>query len=158
MGPGHGNGATLATCAVAVPAAAGESSLRAAPGRGPRRGRILVVDDPLVRETIRRQLLVLGYEVSVAAGRGEAVAACGQARGEGKRFDAVVLGVRGDDDGAEQTLADVRNLDPGVGVMIWSDWVNPRLCAWALRGGCCVLRKPHALAELQVKLEELLSR
>lgn len=143
---------------VAAPVSA-ESQLRAAPGRGPRLGRVLVVDDnSMVRETMRRQLLVLGYEVGVAVERADAVAAVGQARGDGRPFDVVVVGVRGDDGSREQILVDARKLDPGVKVMIWTDWVNPGLRAWLRPGDCCVLGKPHALGELRLKLEELLAR
>jgi len=108
-----------------------EAALRAAPGRGPRLGRVLVMDEnPMVRETMRRQLIVLGYEVALAADSRDAVAACERACQEGRPFAVVILGVLVDGGwGGAQTLDELKKFAPGSKALVWGDWLNPRLAA-----------------------------
>ena len=154
------DGSQLGACPETGPPATPESSLRAAPGRGPRRGRILVMDDnQMVREMMRRQLAVFGFEVELAAEGQEAVAAYAKARGGGKPFDMVVLDLLVDGGwGGEQTLAELRRLDPGVKAMVCSGSLNAPVDTYVRQGFGSVLGKPYTLAELRLKLEEILSR
>jgi len=149
----------LEPCADPGVLASSESSLRAAPGRGPRRGRILVMDDNLmVLDTMRRQLAVFGYEVEIAAEGREAVAAYAKARAEGKPFDMVILDLHVDGGwGGEQTLVELRKLDLGVKAMVCSGLLNATDEAYARQGFGSVLGKPYTLGELRLKLEKMLS-
>lgn len=136
-----------------------ESSLRAAPGRGPRRGRILVMDDNrMVCETMRRQLVVFGFEVATTGDGQEAVAVYEQARKDGKGFDMVILDLLVDGGwGGERTLAELRRLDPAVKAMVCSGSLSGPSDAYARQGFGAVLAKPYALEELRRKVETTLS-
>jgi CheY-like chemotaxis protein len=115
-------------------------------------------DNQLVREMIRRQLVVLGYEVELAADGREAVVAYEQARGNGKPFDMVVLDLLVDGGwGGEQALAELRKLDPGVKAMVCSGLLSRSVEAYKRQGFGSVLAKPYTLSDLRVKLDELLS-
>ena len=153
------DGSKLGACPETGPPATPESSLRAAPGRGPRRGRILVMDDnQLVREMMRRQLAVFGFEVELVAEGREAVAAYAKARGDGKPFDMVVLDLLVDGGwGGEQALAELRKLDPGVKAMVCSGLLSRSVEAYKRQGFGSVLAKPYTLCDLRMKLDELLS-
>lgn len=158
MRPDDEDGADRAACSVAEPRALPESALRAAPGRGPRRGRILVMDDhPMVRETMRRQLVVFGFEVELAADGEAAVAAYERARVEGRPFDLVVLDrlVEGGW-GGERTLVELRRLDSGVRGLLSCAALDARPEAYLRQGFGAVLEKPYSLAELGLKLDEVL--
>jgi CheY-like chemotaxis protein len=131
----------------------------AAPGRGPRRGRILVMDDNQpVREVMRRQLAVFGFEVELAAEGREAVAAYARARWEGKPFDMVVLDLLVDGGwGGEQALAEIRRIDRAVKAMLCSGFLSKPVESYVRQGFGSVLGKPYTLAELREKLEETLA-
>ena len=136
-----------------------ESSLRAAPGRGPRRGRILVMDDSrMVCETMRRQLVIFGFEVATAGDGQEAVAAYQQARRDGRPFDLVILDLLVDGGwGGERTLAELRGLDPGVKAMVCSGSLSGPPDAYSRQGFGAVLAKPYSLEDLRRKVETTLS-
>jgi two-component system, cell cycle sensor histidine kinase and response regulator CckA len=153
------NGSRLGLCPEPAAPPSAEASLRAAPGRGPRLGRILVMDDNrMVRETMRRQLVVFGYEVELAAEGREAVAAYEQARGEGKPFDMVVLDQHVDSGwNGERALHELKRLDPGVRTMVCSGLLDAPHETYVRKGFGCVLPKPYSLGELRLKLAELLS-
>jgi CheY-like chemotaxis protein len=115
-------------------------------------------DNRQVREMLRRQLAVFGYEVEIAAEGQAAVAAFAAARGDGRPFDMVVLDLIVDDGwGGERTLAELRKLDGGVKAMVCSGLLSRSPAAYASLGFGCVLAKPYTLVELRQKLEELLS-
>ena len=136
-----------------------ELSLPAASGRGPRRGRILVMDDDRqLRDMLRRQLAVFGFEVELVAEGREAVAAYAKARGDGKPFDMVVLDLLVDGGwGGERTLAELRGLDPGVKAMVCSGSLSGPPDVYSRQGFGAVLAKPYSLEELRRKVESSLS-
>jgi CheY-like chemotaxis protein len=114
-------------------------------------------DHQMVRETMRRQLVVLGFEVAVAAEGREAVALHEKAIGEGAPFDAVVLDLRVDGGwGGEETLAELRRLNPGVKAMVCSAALAASPDAYLRKGFRAVLSKPYSIVELQQKLETTL--
>lgn len=135
-----------------------ESAHIAAPGRGPRRGKILIMDDhQMVRETMRRQLAICGYEVLAAAHGEEAVNAYRQAREEARPFDAVILDLMVDGGwGGEQTLAELMVLDPGVKALVCSGSMEGPKAHYEKKGFRGVLGKPYALADLRRELEAVL--
>lgn len=136
-----------------------ESAFPATSGRGPRRGRVLVMDDDrTVRETMRRQMVILGYEVVVTADGQEAVAAYRQGREEGQPFDAVILDLMVPSGwGGEQTLAELLKLDPGVKALVCSGSLSGPVAAYRMQGFCGVLSKPYALGELRGVVEAALA-
>ena len=136
----------------------GESENPAVSGRGPRRGRILIMDDDrMVRETMHRQLAICGYEVAAAAHGEDAVDAYRQARDAGRPFDAVILDLMVDDGwGGEQTLAELLKFDPGVKALVCSGSLEGPRVHYEKKGFRGVLGKPYSLADLRCQLEAVL--
>ncbi|MHB8835987.1 MAG: response regulator [Candidatus Methylomirabilia bacterium] len=135
-----------------------ESVHVAAPGRGPRRGRILVMEDnPMVRETMRRQLVICGYEVTVVARGEDAVSAYVQARDGGRPFAAVILDLKVDSGwGGEQTLVELLRLDPGLRALVCSGTLEAPKEHYRNMGFGGVLGKPYSLADLRGEVEAVL--
>lgn len=135
-----------------------ESSDQAARGRGPRRGRILIMDDEkVVRETMRRQLVIFGYEVVEAVNGQQAVDAYGRARADGQPFDAVILDLKvADGWGGEETLPKLLKLDPGVKALVCSGSLSEPVAEYRRKGFCGVLGKPYAMGELRTAVEAVL--
>jgi len=137
----------------------GESSCLAASGRGRRLGRILIMDDSrVVRETMHRQLAVLGYEVVASVDGKEAHEVFRQAHGSGRPFDAVILDLMVPDGwGGERTLSELRKLDPGVKALVCSGSLTNPAAHYRRLGFCGVLSKPYALGELRQVVAAALS-
>jgi len=135
-----------------------ESEQLAASGRGPRLGRILIMDDDrMVRETMHRQLAICGYEVAAAVHGEDAVSAYRQARDAGRPFDAVILDLMVDAGwGGEQTLAELRELDPGVKALVCSGSLEGPRAHYEKKGFCGILGKPYSLADLRGQVEAML--
>jgi CheY-like chemotaxis protein len=114
-------------------------------------------DHRMVRETMRRQLVVLGYEVALAGDGQEAVAAYERARRDGTPFDMVVLDrlVEGGW-GGEKALSELRRLDSGVKAMLWCGSLDAPSEAYVRQGFGAVLGKPYSLEELRLKVEKIL--
>lgn len=151
-------GLRLQQCSGSGATGSGESAHPAAPGRGPRRGRILVMDDERqVREIMHRQLAICGYEVVAAADGREAVAAYRQAREAGQPFDAVILDLMVPDGwGGERTLSELRRLDPGVKALLCSGSLSGPREDYEKKGFSGVLGKPYALGALRTVVEAML--
>lgn len=134
-----------------------ESAHIATPGRGPRRGRILIMDDDhLVRETMRRQLAICGYEVTAAVHGEDAVSAYRQALDAGQPFDAVILDLMVPNGwGGEQTLAELLKLNPGVKALVCSGTLEGPKARYKKKGFHGVLAKPYSLVDLRGELEEV---
>lgn len=135
-----------------------ESAQIATPGRGPRRGRVLVMDDdPMVRQIMHRQLAICGFEVTVAERGEDAVAAYRRAREEGRPFAAVILDLLVPSGwGGEQTLAELLTVDPGVRALVCSGTLKGPKAHYRKQGFRGVLAKPYSLADLRAELEEVL--
>jgi len=135
-----------------------ESVHLAAPGRGPRRGRILIMDDDrMVLETMRRQLAIFGYEVATAAHGEDAVSAYRQAREAGQPFDAIILDlIVSNGWGGERTLSELLKLDPGVKALVCSGSLSGPVSDYERKGFCGVLSKPYAMRELRGVVEAAL--
>ena len=135
-----------------------ESAQLAAPGRGPRRGRILIMDDErMVREVMYRQLAICGYEVTAAVHGEDAVNAYSQAQEAGRPFDAVILDLQvANGWGGERTLAELLRLDPAVKALVCSGTLAGPKERYSQRGFRGVISKPYTLADLRGELEAVL--
>lgn len=135
-----------------------ESAHVATPGRGPRRGRILIMDDDhMVRQIMHRQLAICGFEVTIAVHGEDAVAAYRQAREDGRPFDAVILDLLVPAGwGGEQTLAELLRLDPEVKALVCSGTLKGSREHYRKQGFRGVLGKPFSFADLRSEVEELL--
>ena len=135
-----------------------ESAHVAASGRGPRRGRILIMDDDrTIRETMRRQLAICGFEVVPTAHGEEALTAFLEAKESGRPFDVVILDLMVDDGwGGEQTLRELLRLDPAVRALVCSGSLNCSKAYYQEKGFLGALAKPYSLDELRGEIDALL--
>jgi CheY-like chemotaxis protein len=114
-------------------------------------------DDRLVRETMHRQLAICGYEVLASAEGQEAVQAYREARAAGRPFDAVILDLMvAAGWGGEQTLQELRKLDPSVKALVCSGTLVGSEAEYVKKGFRAVLNKPYSLGELRGMLEATL--
>lgn len=135
-----------------------ESAHIAASGRGPRRGRILIMDDDrMVRETMRRQLTICGYEVAAVVHGEDAVSAYRQAHEEGRPFDAVILDLMvANGWGGERTLDELLKLDPKVKALVCSGSLDGPKAHYERKGFRGVLGKPYSLGDLRGEVEAVI--
>jgi CheY-like chemotaxis protein len=135
-----------------------DSEETAARGRGPRRGRVLVMDDErMVRDMMRRQLVIFGFEVVAAVNGQEAVNAYRRAHEDGRPFDVVILDLRVPSGwGGEQTISELLKFNPGVRALVCSGSLSGPVDAYKRLGFCGVLGKPYAMAELRAAVEAAL--
>jgi two-component system cell cycle sensor histidine kinase/response regulator CckA len=83
-------------------------------------GKVLVVDDePLVREVAKRALERAGFEVVLAENGRQAVETFSQ---QGARILLVLLDLSMPEMDGEQTLVELRRIDPGVKVILSSGY------------------------------------
>ncbi len=114
-------------------------------------------DDRMVLETMRRQLVIFGYEVVTSVHGEDAVNAFRQAREAGQSFDAVILDLKVPVGwGGEQTLLELLRLDPGVKVLACSGSLSGPVGDYERKGFCGVLNKPYAMGDLRGVLEAAL--
>lgn len=127
----------------------------AANGRGPRRGRILIMDDePAVCATMARQLAIFGFEAEARSDGEAAVDAFRLAREGGCPFDAVILDLVVDNGwGGERTLGELRRLDPDVKALLCSGSLSGRTAEYLALGFRAVLAKPYSLSALRSVVE-----
>ena len=139
--------ATDAVPAPAAPAPAG-------PAAG--QGRILVVDDDrMIADVTAAMLRRLGYDVLVATTGREAIEQF-EARADG--IDAVVLDAIMSDTCGGEIYETLREIDPGVRVLLSSGYDPSGRVGEILERGCrAFLQKPYTIRELSAKLQELLA-
>jgi DNA-binding NtrC family response regulator len=135
-----------------------ESAHLAASGRGPRRARILIMDDDRqMRELMHRQLAIFGYEVATAVHGEEAVSVFHRALETGRPFDAVLLDLQvAGGWGGERTLPELVRLDPGVKALVCSGSLSGPVSEYERKGFCGVLSKPYAIEDLRAAVEAAL--
>ncbi len=149
LAPPAGRGATFV---VLLPARSGEVAAPAPPaGDLSGQGRILLMDDEaLVRDTVRRMLSLVGYEVTAVADGAEAEAAYQHASAENRPFDLTILDltIRGGVSGLE-TLRRLRAIHPDSAVMLSSGYHDDGLVARAAAlGSVGFIQKPYLRHEL----------
>jgi PAS domain S-box-containing protein len=126
---------------------------------GPPRGRVLVMDDePLVLEMSGAALRQLGYAATLCRSGAEAIVQYQIGLDAGRRFDAVILDLTVPGGlGGPETLARLRQIDPGVRAILSSGYVNhPAVTEWPDTGFAAFIAKPYSLKALEELLAALL--
>jgi PAS domain S-box-containing protein len=122
-------------------------------------GRILFMDDEeMVRKVVARMLQSLGYEVDLAGDGEQALAMFAQAQTTSWPYTTVILDltVPGGMGGAE-TLAQLKNLDPQVKVIVASGYSdNPILTKFRAHGFQGFIKKPFTVSEVAKVLTKVL--
>lgn len=116
--------------------------------------RILVVDDdPLVADSIRRMLLFDRYEVAIAGSGQEALAAFGQGRFDLTMVDYEMPEMKGD-----QLANALKAIAPRHPIVMFTGYAEAvAAAATPLKGVDLVLGKPFNLEELRQAIASLLS-
>jgi PAS domain S-box-containing protein len=138
---------------VYLPALRETKLLKAVEESAPRRGTgaILVMDDETeVRETTGNVLKRLGYSVTFAADGGETIERYRQARDEGRLFDLVIMDLTVPGGiGGKEALKKLREMDPGIKVIVSSGYSNdPIMADFREHGFDGVVAKPYRVKEL----------
>jgi diguanylate cyclase (GGDEF)-like protein/PAS domain S-box-containing protein len=121
----------------------------------PVRPRILVVDDePLILEGLKRLLVAREYEVSIANGGCDALIAIGK-----QQFDAILLDLGMPDLNGNEVLRFVAERSAGTPVIVVSGESAIDAAIRALRGGAAdFVRKPYEPEELLRRIDNVLAR
>ena len=150
-----GQGSTFHVYLPAAEAAAVASPAPSAKAGSPASGRVLVMDDaPFVRAFVSRALVLLGYEVELAASGDEAVELFSKAQGASRPFDIVILDltVPGGMGGAE-AVEHLRAVDPTVCAIASSGYsASPVMAKPDEYGFAGVIAKPYTIAQLEAVL------
>jgi CheY-like chemotaxis protein len=150
-----------ATFLVSLPSAPDGPELDAPASARAVRGRGLVAvmdDDELVRKAVARMLRKLGYDVAHARDGGELLALCASARAEGRAVDAAILDLTVPGGmGGKETIAILREREPGVRAIVSSGYSNdPVMADYRKHGFCGMVAKPYRIEELAGTLERVL--
>jgi CheY-like chemotaxis protein len=126
-----------------------------------RKGKVLVMDDDnLVRSLAEELINALGHEAECAKDGMEAIEKFILARGSGKPFDIVILDLTVKSGmGGEQTIRELREIDPGGKAIVSSGYANSQAMAdYHSYGFKARLTKPYNLEGLRDTLNMLLGR
>jgi two-component system cell cycle sensor histidine kinase/response regulator CckA len=115
---------------------------------------LLVEDEPLVRDTAVRELRQLGYDVLVAVDGVEAVEVF---RASHRIVDAVVLDMIMPRMGGRATFRALRDIDPGVQVVLTTGYArNDESISILDLGARVLVEKPYRIETLDAALREIL--
>ena len=124
-------------------------------GNLPTRPRILVVDDePLILEGLKRLLVPLEYDVSLAKGGCDAIIAIGK-----QQFDIILLDLGMPDLSGSEVLRFIADRGVNTPVIVVSGESSIDAAINALRAGACdFVRKPYESEELLRRIDNTLTR
>lgn len=152
-------GGTL--CEVYLPAGSGKTPAQSVSQTAEIRcsGRLLVMDDEeIILEVMRRMLTRAGYDVSLARDGEEAMELYRGARSEGKPFDCVIMDLSIPNGmGGKDTIARLREYDPGVRAIVSSGYSNdPVMSRYAEYGFLGVSVKPYSFEDLRNEIRRVM--
>jgi len=119
--------------------------------------RILLMDDePAILSATSEMLSFLGHEVTVAENGDTALTLYKQAQADAVPFDAVILDITvPGGKGAQETLPQLRTLDPGVRAIISTGYAtHPLVVSFSTSGFVAALVKPYGFKELEESLSK----
>jgi PAS domain S-box-containing protein len=155
--PGKGS-----TFIIWLPASGGEKSVEGesspAPLRG--KGRVLVMDDEdIILEAAGDVLEYLGYSVTFAHNRREAIDTYVRAMEKGNPFDAVIMDLTIPGGlGGKETIKNLLDIDPHIKAVVSSGYSNdPVMANFRHYGFKGVVTKPYTIEELSKTLHNILS-
>jgi PAS domain S-box-containing protein len=122
-------------------------------------GSILVMDDDdLVRNTLRRILRSLGYRVECASEGSEAVRCYSEAMESGSPFDLVIMDLTVPGGmGGKEALQELKRLHPQVRAIVSSGYSNdPVLASFQDFGFSGAVLKPFRVAELSEQVQQVI--
>lgn len=152
--PGAGTTVTVLLPVRDLPQALAQAEVASRRG-SPRRGTILVVDDEqVVRDVVRRALANAGHDVIVASGGQEALNVF-EERSDG--IDCVLLDLTMPGMDGVETLAELRRMNDAVPVILCSGYhVGLLESRYGAKGFAGFLQKPFQSEELRAKIDVLL--
>ncbi len=123
-------------------------------------GRILVMDDEeSVRTSVRKMLVYMGYDVSLAENGEAALKTYKRAMEDERPFNAVImdLTIKGGT-GGKETIEELRRIDPGVVGIVSSGYFNdPIMADYKKYGFAGVIPKPYEMDDLGQLLQSLMT-
>ncbi len=128
---------------------------------GTGQGSILVMDDEdMVRDVVRRMLERLGYSVGVARSGEEAIVAYRRALEQGEPFDAVIMDLTIPAGmGGKEAIRALQQVDPHVRAIVSSGYSEePIMAEFGKYGFSGVVAKPYDMNELAKALQDVLTR
>ena len=150
----EGIGTTFTIHLKASDAQLGESTLMCASAQEGNETILLVDDDPLILDVGKAMLAALGYAVLVAKGGKEAVEIY---RNHGDRIRLVILDMIMPDMGGGKTYDQLKQIDPGVNVLLSSGYsINGQATAIMNRGCNGFIQKPFDLQSLSEKVRNII--
>jgi len=124
-------------------------------------GRVLVMDDEeIVRNVVRRMLETLGYDVETAEDGKEAVESYKKAISEGRRFDTLIMDLTVPGGmGGREAVAKILEIDPTARAIVSSGYSNdPVMANHRDFGFVDVISKPFKIKELETVLYRVLAK
>lgn len=128
-------------------------------GSAPAKKILIMDDEPGICRLTLTFLEALGYKADAVANGEEAVKAFVEARKAGDPYNAIILDLTIPDGmGGEETLAEMRKIDPEVKAIVSSGYAkDPALTGFADYGFQAALPKPYRLSELREALGKILT-
>jgi len=124
-------------------------------------GKILVMDDEeIVRNTARRMLKSIGYEVGLAEDGEKMILLYQKAKKSGRPFDAVIMDLTvAGGMGGKEAIKKLLKIDPNAIAIVSSGYSNdPIMAKYKRYGFAGFVAKPYQLAELSKALHQVLAR
>ncbi len=136
-----------------------EADRGAAPARGQRGTRLLVMDDEeIIRSLTSEMLGELGYEVQTCINGEQAVVMYGEALQAGMPFGAVIMDLTVPGGmGGKEAAVEILKLDPAARLIVSSGYSNdPVMANYTSYGFSAMIVKPYHLADMAQTLGRLL--
>ncbi|MFC2038710.1 PAS domain S-box protein, partial [Chloroflexota bacterium] len=124
-------------------------------------GRVLVMDDEtVIKELLRRQLTRMGYEVELSGDGDEAIELYTRAMESGQPFDAVIMDLTIPGGmGGKEAIGKLLEIDPDIKAIVSSGYsTDPVMANYREYGFSGVAAKPYNISEIGKTLNEIVTR